>query len=72
MHVGEILGSVLPIFFVIFTIVFSKFLWVDAIAPLWFAVVFTVLFGAASIWICVKVGAWWYYKLKEYFGRKKN
>ena len=72
MHEVEILGTIMTIFFTIMTIVFIKLFWFDAIAPFWVALVFTIAFGATSIWACTKVGIWWYHKLKDYFGRKKK
>ena len=71
MHALEILGTILTILFTIMTIVFIKLFWFDAIAPVWVAVLFTVAFGGASIWACVKVFGWWHRKIKDYLNRKK-
>ena len=35
-------------------------------------IVFTVLFGATAIWACVRVGIYWYYRIKNYFEKKKK
>ena len=72
MHDVEIWGTVLTLFFTLLTIIFVKLLWFDAIAPLWVAILVTAAFGATAIWACIKVGTWWYHKLKDYFARKKK
>lgn len=71
MHEVEIFGTILTIFFTIMTVIFIKLFWVDAIAPFWVALIFTIAFGVTSIWVCVKVGTWWYYKIKDYLNRNK-
>lgn len=71
MHANEILGTIATILFTIMTIVFIKLFWVDAIAPFWVALIFTIAFGVTSIWACVNVGAWWYHKIKDYLNRNK-
>ena len=71
MHSNEILGTIFTIVFTILTIIFIKLFWVDATAPFWVALVFTIAFGATSIWACIKVGIWWYYKIKNYLNRNK-
>lgn len=68
----EIFGTIITVMFTILTIVFMKLFWVDAIAPTWVAIVFTVLFGATAIWACVRVGIYWYYRIKNYFEKKKK
>lgn len=71
MHALEILGTVLTVLFTIMSVIFIKLFWVDAIAPVWVAVLGTVVLGGASIWACIKVFSWWHRKLKDYFAKKK-
>lgn len=71
MHANEILGTIATILFTILTIIFIKLFWVDAIAPFWVALIFTIAFGVTSIWACVRVSVWWYRKIKDYLNRNK-
>ena len=71
MHANEILGTIATILFTIMTIIFAKLFWVDAIAPFWVALIFTIAFGVTSIWACVRVSVWWYHKIKDYLNRNK-
>ena len=71
MYANGILGTIATLVFTIFVIIFIKLFWVDAIAPFWVALISTIVFGATSIWACVKVGMWWYRKIKKYQNRNK-
>ncbi len=68
----EVFGTILTVLFTLMVIAFLKVFWVDLVAPTWVAIVFTVLFGATAIWACVKVGIYWYYRIKNYMERKKK
>jgi len=71
MYAREILGTLLTVFFIIFVAILIKLLWVNAIAPLWVAIVTSAVFGGVAIWAIIKVGSWWYQRIKNHFNKKK-